>query len=52
MTSPVAAESASSVLLVGGEEPVGTILLAESDVCKANGFASGLDMSCAGVPIS
>jgi hypothetical protein len=45
------AESASTVLLVGGEEPVGTILLVESDVCKANDFTSGLGLSWAGVPL-
>ena len=34
------------------EEPVGTILLVESDVCKGNDFTSGLGLSWAGVPLS
>jgi hypothetical protein len=48
----VAAELASTVFFVGGEEPVGTILLVESDVCKANDFTSGSGLSWAGVPLS
>ena len=48
----MAEESASTVLFIGGEEPVGTILLVKSDVCKANDFTSGLGLFWAGVPLS